>query len=344
MPAVLGPANMPGLLARLGHDGPACMRPGPPHALHMPTLIFHTTHTHQLLGFCGASCASWPVNSSALTLPAPLLRAADAIPLLSPFIAPNIRALGPILSQLATSPLRSGMEQWIDLLKGERGHCPGEAGACCALHQGAIAPRVPARGRGSCPEPWSGSPRGSVPQRSNRRGVACFKWMAREHVDASALLAHFVDWQPGPGEAWEGSLCPVTCLAARAAEPGASAHLGLAPPALPPLRAGVSPGIVKQVIPVVEQLTPIYLDIANGAQVRGRPPALVLRFFRVPAQPSVPSPRVVLAPPAASGTCQFRSPHAAPAHQILGPITAPRPRPAGVHPSSRGEPQHHPPG
>ncbi|KAL4424591.1 hypothetical protein ABPG77_009175 [Micractinium sp. CCAP 211/92] len=72
--------------------------------------------------------------------------ATDAIPLLSPFIAPNIRALGPILSQLATSPLRSGMEQWLDLLK------------------------------------------------------------------------------------------------------------------------GVSPGIVKQVIPVVEQLTPIYLDIANGAQ------------------------------------------------------------------------------
>lgn len=30
----------------------------------------------------------------------------------------------------------------------------------------------------------------------------------------------------------------------------------------------MSPGIVKQVIPVVEQLTPIYLDIANGAQAR----------------------------------------------------------------------------
>lgn len=43
---------------------------------------------------------------------------ADSIPLLSPLIAPNLRALGPILSQLATSPLRSGVEQWIDLLKG----------------------------------------------------------------------------------------------------------------------------------------------------------------------------------------------------------------------------------
>ncbi|PSC76402.1 plant MCA23-20 [Micractinium conductrix] len=44
--------------------------------------------------------------------------ATDSIPLLSPLIAPNIRALGPILSQLATSPLRSGVEQWIDLLRG----------------------------------------------------------------------------------------------------------------------------------------------------------------------------------------------------------------------------------
>lgn len=48
----------------------------------------------------------------------PLPRPADSIPLLSPFIAPNLRALGPILSQLSTSPLRSGVEQWIDLLKG----------------------------------------------------------------------------------------------------------------------------------------------------------------------------------------------------------------------------------
>ncbi|KAI3423953.1 hypothetical protein D9Q98_009787 [Chlorella vulgaris] len=44
--------------------------------------------------------------------------ATDSIPLLSPLIAPNIRALGPILSQLATSPLRSGVEQWIDMLRG----------------------------------------------------------------------------------------------------------------------------------------------------------------------------------------------------------------------------------
>ena len=44
--------------------------------------------------------------------------ATDSIPFLSPFIAPSARALGPILSQLATSPLRSNVEQWIDILKG----------------------------------------------------------------------------------------------------------------------------------------------------------------------------------------------------------------------------------
>jgi hypothetical protein len=44
--------------------------------------------------------------------------ATDSIPFLSPFIAPSARALGPILSQLATSPLRSGVEQWIDIFKG----------------------------------------------------------------------------------------------------------------------------------------------------------------------------------------------------------------------------------
>ena len=44
--------------------------------------------------------------------------ATDSIPFLSPFIAPSARALGPILSQLATSPLRSGVEQWVDILKG----------------------------------------------------------------------------------------------------------------------------------------------------------------------------------------------------------------------------------
>lgn len=37
---------------------------------------------------------------------------------MSPFIAPSARALGPLLSQLATSPLRSGVEQWVDILKG----------------------------------------------------------------------------------------------------------------------------------------------------------------------------------------------------------------------------------
>ena len=44
--------------------------------------------------------------------------ATDSIPFLSPFIAPSARALGPILSQLATSPLRSNVEQWVDILKG----------------------------------------------------------------------------------------------------------------------------------------------------------------------------------------------------------------------------------
>ena len=44
--------------------------------------------------------------------------ATDSIPFLSPFIAPSARALGPILAQLATSPLRSNVEQWIDVLKG----------------------------------------------------------------------------------------------------------------------------------------------------------------------------------------------------------------------------------
>lgn len=43
--------------------------------------------------------------------------ATDSIPFLSPFIAPSARALGPILSQLATSPLRTGVEQWLDIIK-----------------------------------------------------------------------------------------------------------------------------------------------------------------------------------------------------------------------------------
>lgn len=44
--------------------------------------------------------------------------ATDSIPFLSPLIAPSARALGPLLSQLATSPLRAGVEQWLDVLKG----------------------------------------------------------------------------------------------------------------------------------------------------------------------------------------------------------------------------------
>jgi len=43
--------------------------------------------------------------------------ATDAIPVLSPVIAPYTRALRPILNQLATSPLRSGVEQWIDTFR-----------------------------------------------------------------------------------------------------------------------------------------------------------------------------------------------------------------------------------
>ena len=62
---------------------------------------------------CPPTSPALPCLPPALSFPS-----ADSIPLLSPFIAPNLRALGPILSQLATSPLRSGVEQWIDLLKG----------------------------------------------------------------------------------------------------------------------------------------------------------------------------------------------------------------------------------
>lgn len=39
-----------------------------------------------------------------------------------------------------------------------------------------------------------------------------------------------------------------------------------------PLLAGISPGVVKQVIPLLEQLTPIYLDVAQGAQEFTPPP------------------------------------------------------------------------
>jgi hypothetical protein len=46
--------------------------------------------------------------------------ATETVPLLSEVLAPSARALGPVLRQLATSPLRSGMEQWVDLLKGKQ--------------------------------------------------------------------------------------------------------------------------------------------------------------------------------------------------------------------------------
>lgn len=39
-----------------------------------------------------------------------------------------------------------------------------------------------------------------------------------------------------------------------------------------PPHAGVSPPLVKQIVPLFEQLTPIYLDVANGAQEFNPPP------------------------------------------------------------------------
>ena len=56
--------------------------------------------------------------------------ATDSIPLLSPFIAPSIRALGPLLGQLATSPLRSNLEATLDMLKG--GRAGGAQGLACS--------------------------------------------------------------------------------------------------------------------------------------------------------------------------------------------------------------------
>uniref|UniRef100_A0A383W0Y9 Uncharacterized protein n=1 Tax=Tetradesmus obliquus TaxID=3088 RepID=A0A383W0Y9_TETOB len=44
--------------------------------------------------------------------------ATDAIPFLSPILAPSARAVGPLLEQLATSPLRSGLETVSDALRG----------------------------------------------------------------------------------------------------------------------------------------------------------------------------------------------------------------------------------
>ena len=43
--------------------------------------------------------------------------ATDSIPLLSPMIAPSVRMLGPVLSQIATSPLRSQAEGFLETLR-----------------------------------------------------------------------------------------------------------------------------------------------------------------------------------------------------------------------------------
>ena len=43
--------------------------------------------------------------------------ATDSIPLLSPVIAPSVRMLGPVLSQIATSPLRSQAEGFLETLR-----------------------------------------------------------------------------------------------------------------------------------------------------------------------------------------------------------------------------------
>lgn len=44
--------------------------------------------------------------------------ATDTIPFLTPMLAPGARALGPLLQQLATSPLRAPVEQALDVLRG----------------------------------------------------------------------------------------------------------------------------------------------------------------------------------------------------------------------------------
>ena len=43
--------------------------------------------------------------------------ATDSIPLLSPMIAPSVRMLGPVLSQIATSPLRSQAEGFLETIR-----------------------------------------------------------------------------------------------------------------------------------------------------------------------------------------------------------------------------------
>ena len=65
------------------------------------------------------------------------------------------------------------------------------------------------------------------------------------------------------------AVCPVAFSASIWRRWARSSWLPRQPSSLlaPGCFAGVSPGIVKQIIPLLEQLTPIYLDIANGAEV-----------------------------------------------------------------------------
>ncbi len=46
--------------------------------------------------------------------------ATDALPFLNSYLAPGARMLGPVLSQLATSPLRSTFESYVEMLRGEQ--------------------------------------------------------------------------------------------------------------------------------------------------------------------------------------------------------------------------------
>lgn len=70
--------------------------------------------------------------------------ATDVIPFLSPLIAPSARLLGPLLAQLAASPLRPSVEAATDAIKvrewegwGARGFCRVVAGAGQSLHANA---------------------------------------------------------------------------------------------------------------------------------------------------------------------------------------------------------------
>ena len=44
--------------------------------------------------------------------------------------------------------------------------------------------------------------------------------------------------------------------------------------------AGASPPLVKQLVPILEQLTPIYMDVANGTQEFNPPPEETRRIIR----------------------------------------------------------------